>query len=419
MEIFFHEVGILLFNMFLVPVAFFSVSFYILGILGIKKYKRSSDKYKNVKVKKWPKVTVQIPTKNELVALRCARKCLSFDYKGDFEIIIGDDSTDPNVSKEIDKFAKKHSHVKVTRRGTNYGYKPGNLNHMLSFSKGDIIVIFDSDFSPPKHFLKEIVKPFVADKKVACVQSKWDYTNLNQNKISKFASAILMVYHHLLAPINDRLGVSLLFGSAEAVRRSALVKLGGWKDWAMTEDVEFTLRALKNGHKTVYLNHLCVPGEVPFNIGSLAKQQKRWAYGNAKAFFDNSRWILFGKQFNVLQKLALVLTLVGYISAPFLIVFMILGFVTWFTGTPGVVDVVKFSYTSANIFLINSGFLFAAFVALAREKQTRHLIAVIGASVTYGIFVSVSVFDGLMKALSKKKMQWFMIRKMGNESPLM
>jgi len=414
MDIFFNQLSILLFNGFLVPVALFSAIFYILAILGIKKHK--TKEFKTDHIKKWPKVTIQIPSKDEKVAVRCAEKCLSFDYKGDFEVIIGDDSTDPEVSKLFNNFAKKHSKVRVTRRGNNIGYKPGNLNHMLKYTNGEIIVIFDSDFVPPAHFLQEIVKPFVLDKKIACAQAKWDYMNVGQNRVSKFASSILMVYHHLLAPINERLGVSLLFGSAEAVRKSTLVKLGGWKDWSMTEDVEFTLRALKNGYKTVYLKNLTVPGEVPFNVGSLAKQQKRWAYGNAKAFFDNSRWILFGKQFSLLQKMSLLFTLVGYISAPFLVVFMILGFVTWFTGTPGVIDVAKFSLTTSQIFLINSGFLFAALVALSKEKKTRMIFSIIPASITTGILVSVSVFDGLVKALAKKKMQWYMIRKEGNEA---
>ncbi len=416
MEMFFHEAALVLFNLVIVPVAVFSGIFYVIALIGIRK--RWGRDYSSLSPGKWPSVTVQIPTKNELVALRCAEKCLAFDYPGRFEVLIGDDSTDPGVSRRIDEFASGHRKVKVTRRGTNFGFKPGNLNHMLRTSSGEIVVVFDSDFIPPRKFLREIVKPFVADSKVACVQAKWDYLNMNQNRLSKFASSILMVYHHLLAPINDRLGVSLLFGSAEAVRKSTLQELGGWKDWSMTEDVEFSLRALKNGYRTVYLNSLCVPGEVPFSLRSLAKQQKRWAYGNAKAFFDNSRWILFGKRFSPLQKLSLILTLVGYISAPFLVVFMLLGFVTWFTGTPGVVDVAKFSHQTTQIFLINSGFLFATAVALKREEKLGMMLSVVGASLTYGIFVSVSVFDGLMKALARKRMHWYLIRKAGNEALL-
>lgn len=413
MDIVFHDVSLILFNAFLVPVALFSAIFYVLAILGIRKYRTPTY---TTRVKKWPSVTVQIPTKNELAAIRCAKKCLAFDYKGRFEILIGDDSTDPAVSRQLRAFAKKHSRIKITRRKSNVGFKPGNLNHMLTRTKGEVIVIFDSDFVPPKNFLKKIVRPFVADPKMACVQAKWDYMNINSNRLAKFASSILMVYHHLLAPINEKLGISLLFGSAEAVRTSVLKELGGWKNWSMTEDVEFTLRALKNGYKSVYLKDVLVPGEVPFNVHSLARQQKRWAYGNAKAFFDNSRWILFGKRFSFLQKTALVVTLVGYISAPFLVIFMILGFVTWFTGTPGAIDVARFSMTTGQIFAINSGFLGAALVALWKEQKTRMILSVIPASVTYGVLVSLSVFDGLIKALTKKKMHWYLIAKKGNEN---
>lgn len=414
MEMLFHEASLLLFNLFLVPVALFSAVFYLLAVLGVRSRRAPRPR---ASPKRWPSVTVQIPTKDETVALRCAKACLAFDYPGKVQVIIGDDSTDPAISHTIASFSRTHSRVTVTRRGSTAGYKPGNLNHMLRFTQGEVVVVFDSDFVPPRHFLRKIVEPLACDPSVAAVQAKWDYLNRRQNRISKFASSILMIYHHLLAPVNERLGVSLLFGSAEAVRASVLRKLGGWKDWSMTEDVEFTLRALKEGYKTVYLKELAVPGEVPFTLRGLAKQQKRWAYGNAKAFLANSRWILFGKQLSFLQKAALTLTLLGYISAPFLVVFVLLGFMTWFTGTPGTVDVAKFSFTTGQMLLVNSGFLAAALVALRKEKSARLFLSVLGTSLTVGIWISISVFDGLMKALSRKPMQWYMIPKMGNQAP--
>jgi len=56
----------------------------------------------------YPSVTVQIPTFNELAALNCAACCMKFDYPGDrLQIMIGDDSNRPEISKAIDDFAKK------------------------------------------------------------------------------------------------------------------------------------------------------------------------------------------------------------------------------------------------------------------------------------------------------------------------
>jgi len=413
MEVLIHFISQFLYLVLIFPVAFFSIIFYILAIKGARK---KTIKTNTKRITKWPTVTIQIPTKNELVAIRCAKKCLNFDYpKTKFQILIGDDSTKPEISQKLREFASKYKNIRVTRRDSNFGYKPGNLNHMLKYSSGEILVMFDSDFVPKRNFLKKIVTPFIHDEKVACVQAKWDYLNIKQNMTSKLASALLMVYHHLLAPINNKLGISLLFGSGEAVRTSVLKELGGWKNWAMTEDVEFSLRALKNGYKTVYLENVIVPGEVPFTADGLAKQQKRWAYGNTKAFFDNIKWIMFGKKFSITQKLFLFLTLIGYISAPLLIVFIITGAVLWFTGTPGVIDVSMFLWETSKVLVINSGFLVAMIVALFREHEQKITPLVIFASMTIGLWVAISVFDGFIKAITKHKMKWYMIRKTGNE----
>lgn len=415
MEILVHVISQFLYLVLIFPVAIFSTIFYILAIHGFRKKKPKTTARK---VTNWPSVTVQIPTKDELVALRCAKKCMEFDYpKNKLQIIIGDDSLKSENSKKIAEFCKKYKNVKVTRRGTNEGFKPGNLNHMLKYTNGEIIVIFDSDFIPKRDFLKKIVTPFVFDEKVACVQAKWDYMNMKQNWTSKLASSLLMVYHHLIAPINSRLGVSLLFGSGEAIRKSTLVKLGGWKNWAMTEDVEYSLRAIKNGYKTVYLEDVVVLGEVPFTIDGLAKQQKRWAYGNTKAFFDNIKWMMFGKRFSLPQKFFLFFTLIGYVSAPLILSFMIMGAAIWITGTPTVIDINRFSIETSKVLIVNSGFLVAMLVALFKEKKIGMALPVVIGSITIGLWVAISVFDGFMKAITRHRMNWHMIRKTGNELP--
>lgn len=398
------------FEVLILPVAVFSIFFYLLGLTGFFSHKKSFKKTP----KKLPKVTVQIPTFNESVALRCAKACLKFDYpKKMYEIIIGDDSTDPGVSRLIDNFERSNkSRIKVTRRGSNTGFKAGNLNHMLKHSKGDLIVIFDSDFIPPRNFLRRVVEPF-ADGKVAAVQSKWTYLNMAQSKTSKFAATVLMVYHNLLARLNSSMGIPLLFGSGQAVRKSVLVKLGGWQEGSVTEDVEFSVRLLTKGYRTVYLNDLTVAGEVPFNPKSLRIQQRKWAYGNMKTFMDHKRSILFGK-FSKLQKLFLLATLTGYISSFFLVAFMFFGAVAFFTGTPAPVDILRLSADVLKNFLIASGFTFAGIIALSKEKKLHHVFVIFFTALTVGILVSLSVSNGIIRAVRGKKMYWTMIPKMGN-----
>jgi len=260
----------------------------------------------------------------------------------------------------------------LIRSGSNQGFKAGNLNNMLRFSKGEIIVVFDSDFVPPKNFLRKIIKPF-ADKKVAAAQAKWSYMNMRQSITSKFGSTILMVYHNLLARINSIFGVSLLFGSGEAVRKDVLVKLGGWQEGSVTEDVEFSARLLKNGYKIAYVDKLEVAGEIPYNHKSLRIQQRRWAYGNMKALIEHRKGLLFGK-LTIVQRLLVLATMAGYVSSFFLVAFMFFGALAFFTGEPAAVNLVQFSTDFTKNFLIASGLSLTKVCATKRKLSPGDLV---------------------------------------------
>jgi len=407
-----HQTSYYIYNFFLPPVIFFSIFFYIMAITGILS-KGKKKRYSNNNIQ-WPYVTIQIPTYNEPVALRCAKNCLSFDYPKDkFKIIIGDDSTDPKISKLMDDFARKNKRVKVTRRGSNIGFKAGNLNHMLKFSKGEIIVIFDSDYTPSKKFLKKIVRPFIGNEEVGCVQTRWSFLNTNQNLTSKLGYSILMIYQLLIARVNERLGISLLFGSGQAIRKDLIISLGGWQEGSLTEDVEFSVRLLKSGYKIVYLDNVKVSGEVPYTVKGLRTQQKRWAYGNLRAFIDHANSLLFGN-FTFLQKFMLILTLLGYLSSFFILPYIISSTIYFFSTPPAPIDFYKFFTETSKFVIFTSGFLLAGIVALSKERRLNMAPTVLFSSLTIGIFVAISVCNGFIRALIGKPMKWKIIKKQGN-----
>lgn len=408
-----HQTSYHLYNFFLPPVIFFSVFFYIMAITGILTKGRKK-RFNNNNID-WPSVTIQIPTFNEPVALRCAKHCLNFDYPKDkFKIIIGDDSTDPKVSKLIDDFVKKNKNrMKVTRRGSNIGFKAGNLNHMLKFSNGEIIIIFDSDYTPSKKFLKRIVRPFAGNEKIGCVQAGWKFSNTDQNIISKFGYSVLMVYQRLIAPINERLGISLLFGSGEAVRKDLIISLGGWQEGSLTEDVEFSVRVLKSGYKTVYLDNVKVSSELPYTLKGLRTQQKRWAYGNLRAFLDHANSVLFG-DFSFMQKVMLIFTLLGYLSSFFIVPYIISSTIFFLSTPPAPIDLYKFFIETSKFVIATSGFLLAGVVALSKEKRLDMVPIVLFSSLTVGVLVAMSVCKGFINALIGKPMQWKIISKKGN-----
>ena len=301
---FLHTVFDSVFNLLLIIAVIISLLYVIISLYMLFRKRENLKKYEYDG--QLPFVTVQIPTFNELVAIRCAKYCLNFDYPKDkYEIIIGDDSNNEEVSRKLQQFAKESSgRIKVVKRGSNTGYKPGNLNNMLKYSKGDFLVIFDSDFMPPEYFLKRAIYPFMMDKNVAGVQGRWKLINSGQNMVTALGSTIVLTCHHLTIPfMYERRKLTFLCGSAEAVRKSVLIELGGWEEGNLTEDIEFSLRLLERGYKIEFLADLECDSEVPFTIKDLYKQQMRWAYGVIYSWKKHFKSIVKSKHLNIIDKL--------------------------------------------------------------------------------------------------------------------
>ena len=406
------------FYVFLAIAVFVSFIYYVLAVNNIMFSKRKKKEYEELDEEKAPFVTIQIPTFNELAAIRCAKNCLKFDYPKDrYEVMIGDDSNDKSVSKELDKFAKKHKLVKITRRGNNEGYKAGNLNHMLKYSKGEIIVLFDSDFVPSEEFLRKLIAPFQQNKKLAAVQSRWKFLNPNQNAISKLGSTIVAVFHHITLPfLNSRRGLTFLCGSAEAVKKDILIKLGGWKTGSLTEDIEYSLRLLKNGYKIEYLPYLECASEVPYKTKDLYKQQKRWAYGFISSFKEHGKDILNSKHLKFEDKFWINFTWTGYLLSFLLLMLFLTGFLSIITHRPEAWDISKFTYEFGRNVLLSSGLLFAGILAQIRSKNAKSIPSLVKSSFSYGLIVTYHVNVGLLKVLIKKPMPWFILNKEGNKT---
>jgi cellulose synthase/poly-beta-1,6-N-acetylglucosamine synthase-like glycosyltransferase len=362
----------------------------------------------------WPSVTIQIPVFNDPVAIRCAKSCLKFDYPKDkFDIIFADDSRDV-TKKVIDNFVKKHPNkIRVFRRNTREGFKSGALNNVLKHSKGDIIVIFDSDFVPSRKFLKGIVKPFFEDDKIAIVQSRMGYINHNQNFITKLASTFLMIYHNFYCPMSGKMGITFFCGTHGAIRKDVLLEAGGWNERNITEDAELSIKIFKKGYKSVYLPNLKVKGELPFTFEAFVRQQMRWTYGMTRTFIDNAKSIWFGNRFSLSQKALMTYLTFGGLIFPFVVVMTIAGLLGMITGTPHPITLEELLNTFKN-FAITSGFFIISFIALKRENKLSLYKSSFFSTLTVGIVLSIFNAVALLRAIFNRPMIWYRTPKFGS-----
>ena len=414
---FLHVVFNGLFHLFLAVLALISFFYIVTGLYVIL---RKKEPYKEMPVNddELPFVTVQIPTMNELAAIRCAELCLQFDYPGGkYEILIGDDSNRPDVSQKIDEFASKHPGVvNVFRRVSNEGYKAGNLNNMLTHSRGDYLVLFDSDFTPPVDFLKRVIAPMLHDSKIGGVQGRWTFMNADQNFVSILGATIVASVHHVALPfVNKMRRTSILCGSAEAVRKDVLVKLGGWQHGSLTEDIEYSLRLFKHGYKIQYLPNLECGSEVPYKPSDLYRQQMRWAYGVISAVREHFKALFWSRLLNFEDKFLFGYIFSGYLFNVILSGAFVFGTLSIITHRPEPINFAKFFFeTGANV-LVTSGLLVTGWYGLAKGGHFKKVFHMLLSSFTYGLVVVYYVDVGIWKVLTRQPMQWFLLNKQGNQ----
>lgn len=408
-----YDMTLFIYNLSLLPIIFFSVFFLGLSLINIFVDNKKKPKYK--KLNKLPFVSVQLPTFNDPISERCIKKCMEFDYPKDkYEIIIVDDSTNIQTQNLLKKFAEENSgFIKYIHRDNREGFKPGALKNAMKITKGEIIVVFDADWIPAKDFLKKIVIPF-SDPKVAIVQTRQGFYNKNTNLITRFAAYLLMIYHTIIMPINNKINCVFFCGTAGALRRSAFEQVGGWNLNSITEDSDLSVNLLLKGYKTTYLDFE-TPSEVPDTFEGFIKQQMRWCYGNARVFFDNAFKILFKKGLSIKQRTMVLFITLGNMSAPFVVIMTIFGFSGWFLGEPTL-----FKWQDlVNLFtrlLFTAGFLIMGFVALLKQNKLNEFGHLVISALSVGIILAVANTIAFLKAALNKPLHWYCTPKVDNKS---
>jgi cellulose synthase/poly-beta-1,6-N-acetylglucosamine synthase-like glycosyltransferase len=415
------------FDLALISAFALSSLYFIITLIALTTRTMQSKHYTTAPDDVLPEITVQIPTYNELAALHCARRVLQFDYPEDrLQIIIGDDSNQRHVSAAIDAFAKLHPRIEVSRRGSNIGYKPGNLNAMLPLSTGAYILILDSDFLPKKDFLKRLIEPVLKDPALSGVQASWRVINVHHNFSTLMGTGIINVIHSILMPFMYKLTSHALFcGSGELVRKKDLIELGGWTEGALTEDVDYSLRLISSGRRIAYLDQLRIRCEVPYTAGDLFKQQMRWAYGVVRAFMQHGTSLFLSRITQKRVKLAALIFSSGYIMITLLLFTMLFGLLNFIAGFFGVdpaahpsssYHIGHFLYDSTLNLLLTGGMLLSSLAAcFVNGFGLRSLGKLLLAALTIGVACMFFVGRGILSAWMGLPMPWFMMKKAGNE----
>jgi cellulose synthase/poly-beta-1,6-N-acetylglucosamine synthase-like glycosyltransferase len=236
-------------------------------------------------LKKWPRVTIQLPIFNEKYTVeRLLSAVTRLDYPAEkLQIQVLDDSTDDTfdlVASLVEDYKMRGVNIELIHRVDRKGYKAGALENGLQTATGDLIAIFDADFVPKPDWLKRTVPSF-QNPELGCLQTRWGHTNQQYNSLTR-AEALGIDGHFIVEQtVRSKNGFFLNFnGTAGLWRRACIEDAGGWQWDTLTEDLDLSYRAQMRGWKFDYLPDVVVPAELPPHVEAYKKQQFRWAKGS-------------------------------------------------------------------------------------------------------------------------------------------
>jgi len=254
--------------------------------------------------------------------------------------------------------------------------KPRACNAGLQLARGEFVTIFDAEDRPETDQLKKAVIAFRAlPPSVACLQAKLNCYNSHQNILTRLFTLEYTAWFDLYLPGLHAIGSPIpLGGTSNHFRTEALVRLGGWDPYNVTEDCDLGIRLSLNGLKTQILNSTTWE-EAPSVLEHWFKQRTRWLKGYLQTFFVYTRnpWRLLRTA--GMWKTGLFLTVVGgqvmalALLLPFWIQLILWIHFRWPLVVPDKPWTYDFLYAAIALNLFNFVFIFIFILGAYRRRK--------------------------------------------------
>jgi len=230
-----------------------------------------------------PKVSLQVPAYNEpLEVVEATLRTLAKMNYPNFEVLLIDNNTpDEATWRPLELLCRELGpNFKCLHLDKWPGYKSGALNFALTQTAPDaeIIAIIDADYQVQPNYLSELV-PYFTDPKLAFLQTPQDYRDYKGNPFLEACYDAYKYFFEVSMPSRNEHNAIIFCGTMGLIRKSVVQEIGGWDEWCITEDAEASLRILKLGYKSIYINQAYGHGVMPLNFEGLKKQRFPWCFG--------------------------------------------------------------------------------------------------------------------------------------------
>ncbi|MBX9718685.1 MAG: glycosyltransferase [Microbacteriaceae bacterium] len=191
--------------------------------------------------------------------------------------------------------------------------KPRACNVGLYFATGDFLVIYDAEDTPDPDQLKKAVVAFErGGEETVCVQASLNYFNDRENALTRmFTLEYSYWFDYMLAGLDLGDLPIPLGGTSNHFRTAALIELGGWDPYNVTEDADLGIRASALGYRVGVINSTTME-EANTSIPNFIRQRSRWIKGYMQTTLVHARQpIALVQQIGLRRFLSFVLLIAG------------------------------------------------------------------------------------------------------------
>jgi cellulose synthase/poly-beta-1,6-N-acetylglucosamine synthase-like glycosyltransferase len=333
------------------------------------------------------------------------------DYPHDkMEIIPINDFSSDETRRILDEYARRYDFIKPLHRYEGERGKPAALNEAMKYATGEIIIVFDADYLPPKGILKDIAVSF-NDPEVGAVMGRVVPVNTRANLLTRLLDLERTGGYQVdqQARYNMKL-IPQYGGTVGGFRKEVVMSMGSFDTKILAEDTDLTYRLLIYGWKVIYANRAECYEEAPETWSVRARQIRRWSRGHNQVMF-RYLWPLLGStHLTKNEKLDGVLLLFVYAVPLILILALFDSLILFFLGEMQIIaGLVAFLFVGAyNTFGNFAPFYQIGIAALLDGATSRiSLLPILIFNYFFNTFyITIGFFEAVVDKITGRDAKW-------------
>lgn len=235
----------------------------------------------------------------------------NMDYEGppgkNFNVILAYNTPKdiPDAEKAISDYQKQNSSWFSFYKVPNSRSKAQNINYVLdNATTHKIIGVFDADHHPyPDNLYRG--NYWITERGYDFVQGRCKVrpgSSILSNLVSLNFDLMYCIQHQFRKAVFDY-GI---FGGSNGYWRADLLRLLQFDHHMLTEDIDCTVRAIRNGRRGMYDNKMVSTELAPPSMDSLIQQRVRWAQGWMEVSIAHFSTYFTAPNYKWYQRLAMV-----------------------------------------------------------------------------------------------------------------